>query len=176
MENSSTRDGKTLKCPRCQTPLQTILAEHIEVDTCPGCLGIWVDWIEEKDLIGMKPEVFSIDELKRLRQQYEPLGRIEEVRYLPCPVCKELMHRKNWGSHSGVIVDKCSEHGSWYDEGELQKIREFVALGGVEFEKLKYVDKGLGRLESRLTQEVSRVDRKITSACRWARFWSMIGF
>ncbi|TLD41133.1 MAG: hypothetical protein JETT_2598 [Candidatus Jettenia ecosi] len=78
----------------------------------------------------MLPEVFTIEELRRLRKYYQSFSRVDPVRYIPCPLCKKLMQRKNWGTHSGIIVDTCYEHGTWYDAEELEKIREFIMRGG----------------------------------------------
>ncbi len=122
----------------------------------------------------MKRASFTMDELRRLRKKYEPMSKRERVQYLACPVCKEFMHRRNWGSHSGVIVDKCEDHGTWYDEGEVEKIQEFIAHGGIEFEKMKAVDKSATRLESKVDREVTRLDLKANSIYRRARFWSII--
>ena len=86
------------------------------------------------------------------------------------------MNRVNWGRHSGVIVDRCEEHGTWYEPGEVEKIREFVALGGVEYEKYKLADEGIRELHYKLDREVARLDREIDSAYRRARLWSLLGF
>lgn len=170
------RDKRTLFCPKCKQPLIVAFDRDIEVDTCEKCKGIWVDYVGEKQLLHIKLEVFSIDELKRLRKLYKPLGRIETSGYVPCPVCRELMYRRNWGSYSGVIVDKCSEHGTWYDEGELEKIREYVSLGGIEYEKYKLDEKGLDEVNHKLFQEVYRLDKRIDSAYMRARLYGLMGF
>lgn len=55
--------------------------------------------------------------------------------YLRCPECNQIMNRTNFsargGKKSGVLIDTCSEHGSWFDEGEFEKISEFVRSGGL---------------------------------------------
>lgn len=169
------RENRILNCPKCRSSLKIVLNEDVEVDACEKCEGIWVDLVEEKDFFRLKPEVFTVDELRRLRALYKPLGKIEKnVRYLRCPVCGELMYRKNWGSHSGVIVDKCYRHGVWYDQGEADKIREFISHGGIEWEKLRIAEGGLRDLESKLSQQSLRLDKKIDSAYRRARLWSLI--
>jgi len=53
------------------------------------------------------------------------------VRYVACPVCAALMNRKNFGASSGVIVDVCSQHGTWFDLGELPRVLSFVESGGL---------------------------------------------
>ena len=52
--------------------------------------------------------------------------------YIPCPECAVLMNRKNFGGTSGVVVDVCKKHGTWFDEGELPRVIAFVAGGGLE--------------------------------------------
>jgi Zn-finger nucleic acid-binding protein len=54
-----------------------------------------------------------------------------EVRYLRCPQCQETMSRMNFGKRSGVIVDVCKLHGTWFDAGELDGVLAFVAHGGL---------------------------------------------
>ena len=135
-----------------------------------------MNFIDEKTLMQMKPEVFTIDELKRLRKFYQPLGKDDPVRLRTCPVCNELMYRRNWGEHSGVIVDRCEQHGTWYDEGEVEKIREYIQLGGVEFEKLRLAEKGLSDLETKMDQRTAELDLRTIQAYRRARLWSLFGF
>ena len=45
----------------------------------------------------------------------------EKIRYIPCPICHELMNRVNFANFSGVIVDVCREHGTWFDRDELRR-------------------------------------------------------
>jgi Zn-finger nucleic acid-binding protein len=40
------------------------------------------------------------------------------------------MNRINFGAQSGVIVDKCKEHGVWLDGGELRQLMEWIKAGG----------------------------------------------
>ncbi len=164
-------------CPACRKTLALqMIDEGGKVHACSECKGVWVSFDDEKQVLRVKPEVFSVDELNRLRKIYKPLGRIEEVKLRACPVCRELMYRRNWGEHSGVIVDRCEKHGVWYDQGELEKIREYIKLGGLEYEKLRMTEKGLDELHSKLLKEATRLDLKIDSAYRRARLWSMLGF
>src|SRR3712207_7332440 len=52
-------------------------------------------------------------------------------RSLPCPSCKQLMHRVNFAGQSGVIIDMCKDHGVWFEREELRKIVEFIRAGGM---------------------------------------------
>ncbi len=55
-----------------------------------------------------------------------------KVNYVPCPECKQLMNRINFARCSGVIVDVCKGHGTWFDRDELSRIIEFIRGGGLE--------------------------------------------
>jgi Zn-finger nucleic acid-binding protein len=148
------------KCPKCSSPLTTQALEEGNVDHCKKCRGVWVNVLEEKKVLEIKPAVFTIDELRRLRALYKPFWSQQDTRYVPCPDCGQLMNRKVWGAHSGVIVDVCRDHGTWFDAGEVEKIREYVKLGGVEYEKFRLTEKGLAQLDAKLEREVTRIDRR----------------
>ena len=55
-----------------------------------------------------------------------------KVNYVPCPECSQLMNRINFARCSGVIVDICKGHGTWFDRDELSRIVEFIRGGGLE--------------------------------------------
>jgi Zn-finger nucleic acid-binding protein len=57
---------------------------------------------------------------------------LQPITYVKCPVCAEVMNRTNFGRRSGVIVDVCRAHGTWFDAGELDTVLAFVAKGGLE--------------------------------------------
>jgi Zn-finger nucleic acid-binding protein len=42
-----------------------------------------------------------------------------------------MMNRKNFGAGSGVVVDVCAKHGTWFDPGELPRVLAFVESGGL---------------------------------------------
>ncbi len=48
-----------------------------------------------------------------------------------CPQCAETMARVNFGKHSGIVIDVCRWHGTWFDAGEIEAVMEFVDAGGV---------------------------------------------
>jgi Zn-finger nucleic acid-binding protein len=55
----------------------------------------------------------------------------DKVRYVPCPECGQLMNRVNFARCSGVVVDVCKGHGTWFDRDELRRIVEFIRGGGL---------------------------------------------
>jgi Zn-finger nucleic acid-binding protein len=79
----------------------------------------------------------------------------DSVRYIPCVRCRKLMNRKNFGRISGVIIDECGSHGVWLDAGELEKIRIFIADGGLEKAQDKEIEKIKGEV-GELAREVGQ--------------------
>ena len=57
---------------------------------------------------------------------------VQTVRYVPCPTCAKLMNRVNFGKQSGIILDCCAAHGTWFDADELRRVVEFVRDGGLD--------------------------------------------
>ena len=62
--------------------------------------------------------------------QTPPSVPVEKISYVPCPVCRQLMHRVNFARCSNVVVDICKPHGTWFDKDELRRIVEFIQVGG----------------------------------------------
>jgi hypothetical protein len=45
-----------------------------------------------------------------------------------------MMARMNFGQHSGIVLDACRKHGTWFDPSELRAVIDFVRAGGLEGE------------------------------------------
>lgn len=69
------------------------------------------------------------------------------------------MSRRNFGRSSGVIVDVCEAHGTWFDAEELPSILWFVASGkmaeSAELWRMEKARLSAARLEVRPTLEGS---------------------
>jgi Zn-finger nucleic acid-binding protein len=132
------KDVSSLKCPHCRTSLRTTLIGDMELLECPECEGLWAD-----------SEALARIQNDRERQAAVlgsagalPLaGGVTElkVRYIPCPVCNQLMNRINFARCSNVIVDVCRSHGTWLDKDELRHIVEFIRAGGLERSRQKEI-------------------------------------
>ncbi len=83
--------------------------------------------------------------------------------YIPCPECRKLMNRKNF-SGSGIVLDWCRDHGSWFDRGELHRIVQFIRDGGLkkarerEVLKLKEEEDRLRMQQLTLAAQERRLD------------------
>jgi Zn-finger nucleic acid-binding protein len=94
---------------------------------CSQCGGQFVEHALLRELIERR-EAYGAAVPRRVKR-WSPT--VEPVHYVPCPLCATLMTRRNFGSSSGVIVDVCTEHGIWFDLGELPRILAFVETGGL---------------------------------------------
>lgn len=158
-------DANTVRnCPRCKLNTKAIVIGKADLRACPRCEGIWAD----------------VDTLQRIytdrEQQSVLLGvasplptttvALEQVRYLPCPVCRQLMHRVNFARCSAVIVDVCKPHGTWFDKDELRRIVEFIQAGG--FDKARAAE--IAELERQRRQlEVTRIAASMESRPHYSR-------
>ena len=118
-------------CPRCRIEMASLTIGSTPVRECEQCLGLWLD-------------VASFEKLCTDREQQSvvlgtaspaPTHAVREtskVHYVPCPECSQLMNRINFARCSGVIVDICKGHGTWFDRDELSRIVEFIHGGGLE--------------------------------------------
>ncbi|HSH16363.1 MAG TPA: hypothetical protein VLD18_10040 [Verrucomicrobiae bacterium] len=51
------------------------------------------------------------------------------------------MHRLNFAQCSGVIVDVCRPHGTWFDLNELHRIVQFIRSGGLTRSRKREIDR-----------------------------------
>jgi Zn-finger nucleic acid-binding protein len=121
-------------CPRCTIRLETIdlkMEGKFLIERCDRCLGLFFDPGElEAVLHATVINVFTINrgELDSINAAMR--GNDYGVTYIKCPVCSKIMNRVNFGAKSGVIVDRCKDHGVWLDGGELRHLFEWMKAGG----------------------------------------------
>lgn len=121
-------------CPRCNVKLKVLdlkLDDRFFIDRCEQCLGLFFDPGELEYLLeATVKNRGGIDRagLEAINEKREP--NQYPISYVKCPVCSKHMHRVNFGAKSGVIVDRCKQHGIWLDGGELRQLFEWMKLGG----------------------------------------------
>ena len=126
-----TMNAAEIECPRCKVQMKSVVIGSINVSECEHCLGLWLN-------------VAAFEKICADREQQSavlgtaspaPSSAVREtskVNYVPCPQCSQLMNRINFARCSGVIVDVCKGHGTWFDRDELSRIVEFIRGGGLE--------------------------------------------
>jgi Zn-finger nucleic acid-binding protein len=97
---------------------------------CSKCHGVWVDPVMLEQICTNNEKQVAL--LGNTSEASSAQGRdLEKIRYLPCPVCRQLMNRLQFANCSRVIVDVCKKHGTWFDRDELRRIVEFIRTGGL---------------------------------------------
>lgn len=125
-------------CPACgkgvALRVRPLEAKKLTALECVRCAGLW-----------MAADAFRIltDEARRLADRApvaapgrgaasvsNPAKRGTGPVYRPCPVCSKRMNRVNFGRRSGVLIDRCREHGVWFDACELEQVIRWIRAGG----------------------------------------------
>jgi Zn-finger nucleic acid-binding protein len=119
------RDG-TLPCPDCHAAMSVLDCGPGAIHDCGRCGGQFVEVASLRELLERHTVETGIE-----RPRTSARLAAAPVRYVACPMCHALMNRRNFGGVSGVIVDVCAKHGTWFDRGELPRVLAFVESGGL---------------------------------------------
>ena len=120
-------------CPRCATPLHARRVDDLVIDECSGCLGVFLDQIAIKRVIVDRAQSRAEALLGALpRVEVNALPAAGQKMYLRCPVCQVVMNRRLFAAGTGIIIDVCLTHGTFFDAGELPLVIEFVMNGGLD--------------------------------------------
>ena len=150
------REESDRLCPHCNKSLQVIdlnLNGSFLIERCADCFGLFFDPGKIETLLESSvSNVFDsnwqqLDAINKDRYQGN-----EKVKYIKCPACQAFMSRVNFGYRSGVIIDRCINHGIWLDSGEITHLMEWKKAGGqllqdqqIEIEKPKKNNSGTVR-------------------------------
>ncbi len=136
-------------CPDCRQALVARRAGVVGFSECARCGGLFLTREAFDAVAGdaaTRERARALDETPRAAPA-EP-----GFHYRPCPVCRKLMNRSNFGGGSGVIVDVCRAHGAFLDRGELTRIVDFIEKGGwerVRKREIQRMEEDAAALESR---------------------------
>ncbi|MBM3883956.1 MAG: hypothetical protein FJ387_30340 [Verrucomicrobia bacterium] len=157
-----------LKCPRCSTGLETVLYEGVEIETCPGCGGEWLDAGELRQIVQHIEAKFSREELGQLDALHKNVFQITSApdQNLSCPKCPEQkLSAYNYASSSGIILDKCPGCGGvWLDRNELEAVQVLVE------EWNRHLDSDVTRYGSVAELARQRAQREAEAGLRVPRF------
>ncbi len=127
--------GEELPCPSCEVLMPARDLAGVVLNECTSCQGLWVPGAHFEDLINR-----AIDARKSnpALQMGSAKPRVtganpaaQQVQYRHCPRCAGFMHRRNYRKRSGIIIDRCNDHGVWLDADELEQIAGFILSGGL---------------------------------------------
>jgi len=113
--------------------MSSITLGTIAMRECEQCVGLWVEVAAfEKICADREEQAAVLGAASPAPTHAAPPAGAEKIRYAPCPQCGQLMNRINFARCSGVIVDICKGHGTWFDRDELSGIVQFIRGGGLE--------------------------------------------
>jgi Zn-finger nucleic acid-binding protein len=167
-------DPTDAPCPRCRQPLEISALPADERDDrvreCPRCGGMFVPREALAEILYRAEQRGAMLEEKRAGLLLEP------VTYLPCPLCHGSMNRVNFGRVSGVIVDVCQKHGTWFDGGELTRVIGFVASGGLTRTRLRDDQAKREEKQRRVTAMTSDAHEDVDALAEWQSFVELLLF
>lgn len=120
---------QSLECPRCKGQLAECRREAESFIECTSCAGIWLEEGAFRSRFERGRREKPIVTRASASQASVPK---DEMRYLPCPVCRDMMIRVNF-ANTGVIIDWCGKHGYWFDTNELERILAIAAKDFLEW-------------------------------------------
>lgn len=133
-EREAVADPEPVRCPRCRDELRAARVGGTTLRECAGCGGLWLDREAFRRIRAGEEARAAVlaDGLGAAAPLPHAPAEPGPVRYLPCPACAALMNRVNFARRSGIVVDVCREHGTWFDRDELRAVVEFIRGGGLE--------------------------------------------
>lgn len=146
-------------CPRCRLDLARVKVGNVSLRECASCSGLWVDVSSfEKICVDREQQSSVLGAATPVSPGQKSFDSGSRVKYVPCPECKQLMNRVNFARCSGIVVDVCKGHGTWFDRDEMQQIVEFIRSGGLEAARAKE--------KQQLSDEWQRLRREQLAASR----------
>ena len=163
-------------CPRCRVALEAVAVGAMSLRECGRCGGLWVEAAAFERICSDREQQAAVSGVAAAKsvEANGGAGKVG-VRYVPCPECDELMNRVNFARCSGVVVDVCKAHGTWFDRDELQRIVEFIRAGGMSAARAREIEQ-LAEERRRLRQEqLSAADADSPFGWRDERHQSSVG-
>ena len=132
--STSEPPSKPRPCPECGTAMESVNVgndQRFFIEQCARCHGLFFDLNELQALLddAVAP-TYEINYPLLFTLQNESPMAIRKAAYVPCPDCSKLMNRARFGERSGVVADRCRDHGVWLQGGELHRLMEWKKAGG----------------------------------------------
>jgi hypothetical protein len=128
-----------MKCPNCQSELQTAVRHGIGVDVCPSCKGMWLN---QQELDALEDEAFDLGDREK-----GTLVFATEASDRACPVCAKPLQGFMYRLYD-LPLEFCVEgHGYFLDAGEDDRV---LTLMRNEEKRLKRSERAEDRWASHL--------------------------
>lgn len=102
-------------CPRCGLPLYEGRANDVAMLGCGRCGGIWLtNDAAQRAVQTFDQAVIALADQASQRAAFN----VDLGSSVACPVCQKILVRTK-SRESGIWIDVCGEHGTWFDRYEL---------------------------------------------------------
>lgn len=156
------------QCPRTHHELEavTVAGLHAHVSRSTG--GLMIERDSELALRG-NPEAWPawVQFARQLASSATVAVDGRAMVYLSCPTCGGPMVRKNFERVSGVMVDVCTRHGTWFDANELEQALVFLHQGGAD-KRRRFEDGERAHIDEQ-KQKIRDIEARLASTGR--RIW-----
>jgi Zn-finger nucleic acid-binding protein len=168
-------EKETATCPHCQLRLVKVQVGGTALSECRSCGGLWVQATAFEKICADREDQEAV--LGRpMPELTPPSPKVSKAKrmYIGCPICGQLMNRMNFAGCSGVIIDWCKAHGSWFDHSELSRVVRFIQSGGLKKSRERAkeeVGEDLRRLRDK-ERELMRLERRTGSSSAGRVDWA----
>ena len=102
-----------MQCPKCDSAMEIVECDEVEIDRCTTCSGIWFDRGEAEAMSNRWiAEFVDVGDPK--------LGeKMDEIDAINCPRCGTQMRRFFDVEESQLQYEECDDHGKFFDAGEF---------------------------------------------------------
>ncbi len=108
-------------CPRCGKALTKGAFLEVPAGCCDGCRGVWLDSSELKTVLKDRT-AFTEEELRTIGVIRGRAVLATGGGALACPACSGSMDQFHY-PRTTITIHRCERHGTWLDEGELERVR-----------------------------------------------------
>lgn len=159
-------EGKAAEaCPGCKAPMATRELGGYAMEVCGQCASVWIArGTFEAFCQDQEKQAVVVEALPRV--DAPPINALAQG-YRPCPDCRQLMNRVNFAQISGVILDACKAHGTFFDPDELRRLVAFLQGGGMERARSRQID-ALKAEQQRLQAQAASMAGGMDAGADWS--------
>jgi Zn-finger nucleic acid-binding protein len=107
-------------CPKChgQAMVEMRTSDHVDLDFCESCNGLWFDRDELADYLGLSRDLV----------EYEHVKGASAATELDCPKCHAALHELPFSTKSDLLIDRCGScGGTFFDFREVAQAQLVAA-------------------------------------------------
>jgi Zn-finger nucleic acid-binding protein len=162
-------------CPACgpghRLRSRTLGTTAFSALECTTCAGLWLgeavfETLEERERAAAAPTADAKTMRAEIAARPKVAPRTGGPFYRPCPVCTTAMTRINFSRISGILLDRCGDHGMWFDATELEAALRWIRIGGERVAQGRDADEA----KARASQERFKVVPKSPEDARKTAF------